>query len=249
MDQISTVTTLQGRLPEHIAIIMDGNGRWAAERGLPRIEGHRRGAEAVRRVIEAVADIGIPYLTLYSFSSENWSRPSSEVAALMELLRRFIRKNLAELHENGVKIRMIGTRTGVDRDIIALIEDAERLTRQNTRLTLCMAFNYGARDEILRAVQEVVRQAAEGRLQAQDITTEMFSNMLDTRGMPDPDLLIRTSGELRISNFLLWQCAYTEFVFPEVFWPDFDRAELERAIGEFQRRERRFGGRPARSLA
>ncbi len=236
-------------MPRHVAIIMDGNGRWAAKRGLPHIEGHRRGAEVVREVIESAGDLGIPYLTLFSFSSENWSRPAGEVSALMELLRRFIRKHLAEMHEKGVRLRMIGAREGVEASIIRLIEDAEQLTRNNRRLVLNMAFNYGARDEILRAARKLAEAVASGRLAAADIDEGLFSQALDTAGIPDPDLLIRTSGELRLSNFLLWQCAYTEFVFPEMFWPDFGREAFAAAISEYQRRDRRFGGRPARSSA
>lgn len=249
MSEIEPASAGPKPMPRHVAIIMDGNGRWAAERGLSRIEGHRRGADTVRNVIKAAGELGIPYLTLFSFSSENWSRPANEVSALMELLRRFIRKHLAELHKNSVKLRMIGTRRGVDEGIIKLIEDAEKLTRDNSRLTLNMAFNYGARDEILRVARKLGREIENGRMTASDITEERFSAALDTAGIPDPDLLIRTSGELRISNFLLWQCAYTEFVFPEVYWPDFTRQEFEAAIHEYQRRDRRFGGRPARSTA
>jgi len=238
-----------GSAVRHIAIIMDGNGRWAAERGLPRAEGHRQGVESVRRTVEAALALGITHLTLFSFSSENWARPKEEISDLFGLLRRFIRRDLADLHKNGVKIRVIGTRTGLEPDILRLIDDAIELTKNNTALNLTIAFNYGARDEIARAARSIAEAAAEGSLAPSDVTEERFGTYLDTANLPDPDLLIRTSGELRLSNFLLWQLAYAEFVFVDTYWPDFSREQLEAAIAEYQRRSRRFGGTSARSTA
>ncbi len=233
----------------HIAIIMDGNGRWAAERGLPRAEGHRKGVEAVRRTVSAAQELGITHLTLFSFSSENWSRPRQEINDLFGLLRRFVRRDLADLHKNGVKIRVIGTRAGLERDLLRMIDDAVELTKENTSLNLTIAFNYGARDEIARAASRVAEDVAKGVLHPADVTQERFAAYLDTAGLPDPDLLIRTSGELRLSNFLLWQVAYSEFVFVDCYWPDFTREQLEAALAEYQRRNRRFGGTSARSTA
>lgn len=236
-------------VPAHIAIIMDGNGRWAAERGLPRTEGHRKGVESVRRTVKAALELGVTHLTLFSFSSENWRRPRQEIFDLFGLIRRFIRRDLADLHKNGVKIRVIGTRTGLDNDIQRLIDDAVEITKDNTSLNLTIAFNYGARDEIARAAARIAGEVEQGTLSPQDITPERFGTFLDTADTPDPDLLIRTSGEMRISNFLLWQVAYAEFVFVDTYWPDFNRETLEAAIVEFQRRTRRFGGLKARSTA
>jgi undecaprenyl diphosphate synthase len=233
----------------HIAIIMDGNGRWAAERGLPRTEGHRQGVEAVRRTVKAALELGITHLTLFSFSSENWSRPQQEIQHLFGLLRRFVRRDLADLHKNGVKIRVIGARAGLDADVLRLIDDAVALTKDNTVLQLTIAFNYGARDEIARAARRIAEEVAEGALAPSEVTPECFGDHLDTAGVPDPDLLIRTSGELRLSNFLLWQLAYSEFVFVDAYWPDFSRETIEAAIAEYQRRSRRFGGTSARSTA
>jgi undecaprenyl diphosphate synthase len=233
----------------HIAIIMDGNGRWAAERGLPRTEGHRQGVESVRRTVSAAQELGITHLTLFSFSSENWSRPRQEINDLFGLLRRFIRRDLADLHKNGVKIRVIGTREGLEPDLLRLIDDAVELTKDNTSLNLTIAFNYGARDEIARAARRIAQDVDKGLLAPHDVTEERFATYLDTAGLPDPDLLIRTSGELRLSNFLLWQVAYSEFVFVDCYWPDFSREQLEAALAEYQRRSRRFGGTSARSTA
>jgi undecaprenyl diphosphate synthase len=233
----------------HIAIIMDGNGRWAAERGLPRAEGHRQGVESVRRTVNAAQELGITHLTLFSFSSENWSRPRQEINDLFGLLRRFIRRDLADLHKNGVKIRVIGTRAGLERDLLRLIDDAIELTKDNTSLNLTIAFNYGARDEIARAARRIAEDVAKGELTPAEVTQERFATYLDTADLPDPDLLIRTSGELRLSNFLLWQVAYSEFVFVDCYWPDFSREQLEAALAEYQRRNRRFGGPSARSTA
>jgi undecaprenyl diphosphate synthase len=228
--------------PRHVAIIMDGNGRWAAQRGLPRVEGHRRGVEALRRTVRAAGDLGISYLTIFSFSSENWARPPSEITDLMGLLRRFIRKDLAELHNSNVRVRIIGERADLDRDICLLLQEAEDLTRNNDGLTLVVAFNYGARQEIARAARQLAIDVAEGRLSADDITPERLGGHLHAPDIPDPDVIIRTSGEQRLSNFLLWQAAYSELVFVPINWPDFDRATLEGAIEEYRRRERRFGG-------
>jgi undecaprenyl diphosphate synthase len=234
-------------VPRHVAIIMDGNGRWAAARGLPRAEGHRRGVEALRRTVRAAGEIGISFLTIFSFSAENWSRPASEVGELMGLLRRFIRHDLAELHKNNVRVRVIGERVGLDPDIERLLAEAEELTKSNSGLTLVVAFNYGARQEITRAARRIAEQVAQGRLQPADITTETIAGLLDAPDLPDPDLIIRTSGEQRLSNFLLWQSAYSELMFVPTYWPDFDRAALESAITEYQQRERRFGGLVAKT--
>jgi undecaprenyl diphosphate synthase len=235
--------------PRHIAIIMDGNGRWAESRGLPRAEGHRRGVEAVRRTVEAAISEGIPHLTLFSFSSENWSRPAAEVSDLMGLLKRFIRRDLAELHRNGVRIRIIGEKVGVEGDVVKLLEEAEMLTRENTRLELNVAFNYGGRAEIARAASRLASAVERGEIRADEITAERLGASLDTAGTPDPDLLIRTSGEQRLSNFLLWQLAYAELLFLDVYWPDFSRDHLAAAIAAYQSRDRRFGGLSARSSA
>jgi undecaprenyl diphosphate synthase len=235
-------------LPRHIAIIMDGNGRWARKHGLPRSIGHRNGVEAVRRTVRAAIELGIPYLTLYSFSSENWTRPADEIDDLMGLMKRFIRGDLAELHKAGVKIHIIGERAKVDPELMALIDEARELTRNNTALTLVIAFNYGARAEIARAARKLAEDAAAGLIRPDDITVEALDSALDTAGIPDPDLLVRTSGEMRLSNFLLWQCAYTEFVFLDAYWPDFGRELLEEALARFRARDRRFGGRPKQSM-
>ena len=236
-----------GAMPRHVAIIMDGNGRWAAERDLSRTEGHKRGVESVRETVRAAIELNIPCLTLFSFSSENWSRPQKEIRDLMSLLRRFIRTDLADLHKHDVKIRVIGERSGVESDIVRLIEDAVSLTRDNTGLQLTVAFNYGARDEIARAARQLAGEVKAGTLSPDDITPERLGDALDTRELPDPDLLIRTGGEVRVSNFLLWQCAYTEFMFLDIYWPDFTREALEEAISAFRNRERRIGGLTARS--
>jgi undecaprenyl diphosphate synthase len=229
-------------IPAHVAIIMDGNGRWATTRGLPRVEGHRRGVEALRRTVKACGDLGIKYLTIYSFSAENWSRPAKEIDDLMALMKRFIRDDLNELHRNGVHIRVIGDRSGLDPEVAALIEQAEIMTRDNRKFSLCVAFNYGGRQEIARAARDLAVAAKAGRLDPKTINADLFEAQLDTAGMPDPDLIIRTSGEQRLSNFLLWQAAYAEFVFLPLYWPDFDRNALVLAIEEFRGRERRFGG-------
>src|ERR1700694_991013 len=233
--------------PVHVAVIMDGNGRWAAARGLPRGEGHRRGVEALRRTIRAAGEIGIKIVTIFSFSAETWSRPAHEVGELMGLLRRFVRNDLAELHRNGVRVRMIGEREGLDPDIGRLLVEAEELTKSNDGLTLVVAFNYGARQEIIRAARRIAEDVAQGRMKPDDVTMGSFSGFLDAPDIPDPELIIRTSGEQRLSNFLLWQSAYSELVFVPTYWPDFDRATLESAIAASRRRDRRFGGLVART--
>jgi undecaprenyl diphosphate synthase len=233
--------------PRHVAIIMDGNGRWAAARGLPRAEGHRRGVEALRRTVRAAGDLGIGYLTIFSFSAENWTRPPAEIRELMALLRRFIRHDLADLHANGVRVRVIGERENLDPDIRRLLDEAEELTKDNGKLVLVVAFNYGARQEIARAAQRMAAAIAAGDLAVGAITADNLASYLDAPDLPDPDLIIRTSGEQRLSNFLLWQAAYSELVFVPTYWPDFDRATLESAITEYRRRERRFGGLVART--
>lgn len=231
----------QRRAPRHVAIIMDGNGRWANARGLPRIAGHRRGAEAARRAVIAAAELGIPYLTLFGFSSENWKRPPSEIRDLMGLLRYYLRGEVAELHRNGVRLKVIGDFSKLDPDITGLIEDAEATTRNNERILLTMALSYGGRAEIIAAVRAIAREVASGRLAADAIDDHCFASHLFTAELPDPDLLIRTSGEQRISNFLLWQCAYCELVFTKRLWPDFSKSDLQQAIDEFRGRERRYG--------
>lgn len=235
-------------VPAHVAIIMDGNGRWAAARGLPRAEGHRRGVEALRRTVRAAADLGIRHLTVYSFSSENWTRPVEEVSDLMGLLKRFIRNDLLDLHRHGIKVRVIGLRDNLQPDIRALLEEAEALTCGNTGLMLVVAFNYGSRQEIAGAMRRIAFQVAGGEIEPQAITEETIGSFLDTGGLPDPDLIIRTSGEQRLSNFLMWQAAYSEFVFLPEHWPDFDREVFERALAVYTRRERRFGGTSAAEL-
>lgn len=247
-DKVETVTAIPpasgwGRAaPRHVGVIMDGNGRWAAARGLPRMEGHRRGVDSVRRAVRAAMELGVSYLTIYSFSTENWSRPPQEVSFLMGLLKRFIRNDLADLHANGVRVRIIGSREGLDPEITALLTEAEALTRGNERLTLVVAFNYGGRQEIADAARRLAMRAIAGELDPASICPEMIRGELDTAGIPDPDLIIRTSGEQRLSNFLLWQSAYAEFVFLPLHWPDFDRAAFESALAIYYSRERRFGG-------
>ena len=234
-------------VPAHVAIIMDGNGRWAAQRGLPRFEGHRRGVEAIRRAVRTASDLGVRYLTVYSFSAENWRRPAQEVSDLMGLLKRFVRHDLAELHANNIRVRIIGEREGLAPDIRLLLEESEQLTRSNTGLTLVIAFNYGGRQEIVNAVRALAEKVKAGVLDPSAIDMEYLGAALDTRDIPDPDLVIRTSGEQRVSNFLTWQTAYSEFVFLPDFWPDFDHETFRAAVAEYGRRERRFGGLDARA--
>jgi undecaprenyl diphosphate synthase len=229
----------------HVAIIMDGNGRWATARGLPRIAGHRRGAEAVRRTITAAGELGVRYLTLYGFSSENWKRPVEEVDDLMGLLRHYLRGEIAELHHKGVRLRVIGDRGRLAPDIVALIENAEAMTRGNAALNLTVALSYGSRGEIAAAARAIARRAAAAEIDPAAVDEAMVARELWTADIPDPDLIIRTSGEKRLSNFLLWQSAYAELVFVDTLWPDFSKEDLLAAIGEFQRRERRYGAASA----
>jgi undecaprenyl diphosphate synthase len=235
--------------PAHVAIIMDGNGRWAKSRGLPRYEGHRRGVEAVRGAVRSAIEHDVRYLTIYSFSSENWRRPPDEVAMLMGLLKRFIRKDLADLHKNGVRVRIIGDRDNLAADIAGLLMEAESLTRNNTGLTLTVAFNYGARHEIVSAARRLAVDVREGRVDVNAIGEDDFAARLDTADLPDPDLIIRTSGEMRLSNFLLWQAAYAELVFLPILWPDFDDAAFVSALQQYATRERRFGAVPEPAVA
>ncbi len=226
------------RLPRHVAVIMDGNGRWAEQRGLPRVQGHNAGAASVREVVEAAARLGIEVLTLYAFSRENWKRPRHEVGRLWRLLREYVGKEDSLLVENDLRLRVIGRREGIPRPVLRELERVEALTRENGRMTVVVALNYGGRDEIVEAARRIV---AEGRVHAGDLDEKTFAAYLYTEGIPDPDLLIRTSGEMRISNFLLWQIAYTEIHVTPVLWPDFRRRHLIEAVLEFQKRDRRFG--------
>ncbi len=228
--------------PKHVAIIMDGNGRWARSRGLPRTAGHQKGIESVKRAVEAAGDLGIEYLTLFGFSSENWSRPQDEVSELMRLLRYYLRSETAELHKNGVRLRIIGDRTRLDSDIVEMLDNAERLMADNARINLTIALNYGGRQDVMQAAGQLAEHAwkQNRKLEPQEIEA-LFPQFLMTAGMPDPDLMIRTSGEQRISNFLIWQCAYAEFYFSETLWPDFGKADLEEALKAYATRDRRFG--------
>jgi len=245
MNQLSPST-----VPAHVAIIMDGNGRWANARGLPRAMGHRKGVEAVREAVKTAAECGVSYLTLFAFSSENWSRPESEVSDLMGLLKTFIRRDLAVLHKQNVRIRVIGDRVNLASDILPLLLEAEETTRGNSGITLVIAFNYGSRDEIARTMRKLAEDVAAGRLDPSQMTAERIGASLDTAGIPDPDLVIRTSGEERLSNFLLWQAAYAELMFVPEFWPDFSRDTFRAALARYAARERRFGGlQPAATLA
>jgi undecaprenyl diphosphate synthase len=227
--------------PQHVAIIMDGNGRWARNRGLPRIAGHRRGAESVREAVRAAGRLGLRYLTLFGFSSENWKRPFAEVEDLMGLLRRYLRSEVSELHSQGVRLRVIGDRGRLARDIVDLITDAEALTAGNSGLTLVLALSYGSRAELTEAARRIAADVADGGVTLEQIDESMVSRRLYTADLPDPDLLIRTSGEQRVSNFLLWQCAYAEMIFLDILWPDFSGEHLAEALREYGRRERRYG--------
>lgn len=229
-------------IPNHVAIIMDGNGRWAKSRGLPRTAGHRKGVEVVRNIVESAKDLGINTLTLFGFSSENWNRPQDEINDLMKMLRTYLKSETAELHKTGVRLRVIGDRQAFDNDIVTLIENAERLTAENDKLNLVMALGYGGRQDILHAAQLIVDHAyRENRKLTREEIENLFPQFLMTAGIPDPDLMIRTSGEQRISNFLIWQCAYTEFIFTEILWPDFTKEDLKNSLDEFAKRDRRFG--------
>jgi undecaprenyl diphosphate synthase len=228
-------------LPRHIAVIMDGNGRWARARGQPRTAGHRQGAEAVRRVVQQVGELGVPYLTMFGFSAENWKRPQSEVEDLMWLLRRYLKSEIAELHRKDVRFQVIGDRSRLGQDLRQLLQQSEAQTRNNAGLTFTLALNYGGRQDIVDAARAMARAVAEGRMAPEEIDADSFAGVLSTAGMPDPDMLIRTSGEKRISNFLLWQCAYAEMVFLDKLWPDMGQDDVRDAIREYQRRERRYG--------
>ncbi len=233
---------LPGKLPRHVAVIMDGNRRWARARFLPRVLGHHAGLKAVRGVVSAAWEIGLPYLTLYSFSSENWQREAQEVSDLMGLLRRYVREDLADLHRRNVRLRFIGARDRVAPDIVAMLDEATRLTSANTALNLTIAFNYSGQDEIAAAAAAIARDAAAGRIRPEDVDRTTVERYLQTSGMPDPDLIIRTSGEKRLSNFMIWQAAYAEFVFTDTLWPEFTKTSLLDALDEYARRERRYGG-------
>ncbi|PHS36377.1 MAG: di-trans,poly-cis-decaprenylcistransferase [Robiginitomaculum sp.] len=232
---------IAGQFPQHIAIIMDGNGRWASGRGKPRIFGHQAGVKTVRRVVEHASEIGVKCLTLYSFSTENWSRPKTEISALFSLMRKYIDDDLQTLHRRGVRVRILGSRAGLKPDMLAMLDRVEDTTKDNSTFLLNIAFNYGGRDEILRAARAFADDVDLGRLKTSDLDEAKFDTYLDTHGLVAPDLVIRTSGEKRISNFLLWQAAYAEFVFTDVLWPDFSKDDLRAAIQVFQNRDRRFG--------
>ncbi len=228
--------------PEHIAIIMDGNGRWAKARGLPRSAGHERGVDALRKTVEAAQHLNLKYMTVYSFSTENWRRPVSEVNALFSLLKAYVKRDLGRLTNEGVRVRILGTRAGLPEDILELVELAEQQTKDNSAFNLCIAFNYGGREEIVRAAQKVIAAAQSGALNPDSLNEAKFSAFLDTAGIPDPEIIIRTSGESRLSNFLIWQAAYSEIILMDVLWPDFRGEHLREALEQYQRRERRFGG-------
>lgn len=232
----------QATTPRHVAIIMDGNGRWAKQRSRPRTFGHAEGVEALRRTVEAAGDLGVEYLTVFGFSTENWRRPAEEVNALFDLLRLYVARDLDKLVREGVRVRVIGGREGLQKDIAGIIDDAEARTKHNSKLNLTIAFNYGGQDEIVRAARRVAADVAAGKLQAGDIDHGIFASYLDTDELPAADLLIRTSGEFRLSNFMLWQSAYAELVFLDVLWPDFGKEALSQAIDIFRRRDRRYGG-------
>ncbi len=228
-------------VPRHIAVILDGNGRWAKKKGMPRNYGHVQGSKNVEDMCEIVYNRGIEYFTVYAFSTENWSRPDDEVAALMKLLRDYMKNCIRRANKNNMKVRVIGDKTGLAEDLRESIAQLEEATKDNTGLKFTIAINYGSRDEIARAVRQIGDEIRAGRMEPQEITEELIASKLDTAGMPDPDLMIRTSGEQRISNFLLWQLAYTEFYFTPAYWPDFDKEELEKAIEAYENRDRRYG--------
>jgi undecaprenyl diphosphate synthase len=230
------------RVPAHVAIILDGNGRWAKAKGMPRNYGHLQGAKAVEDILVDARDLGIKYLTVYAFSTENWNRPEKEVSALMTLLQNYLKTSVKKSMKNNVRCRVIGEKSRLSEDIQKAIQNLEETTAGNTGLNFTIAINYGSRDEITRAVRRVARKCVDGTLSPEEITETEIQNELDTAELPDPDLLIRTCGEQRISNFLLWQCAYTEFYYTDIAWPDFDKAELEKAIAAYEKRDRKYGG-------
>ena len=232
-------------LPRHVGIIMDGNGRWAQQRGLPRYKGHIEGAKTFRKIGEFAGDLGIECLTFYAFSTENWKRPPEEVAAIMDLFREYLREldeRKAENEEKGIKVNFIGDRTGIPKDILKMMGYSERITRKKDHVILNIAINYGGRQEILHSVQEIAKEVEKGKLKSSEITEDMISDHLYTGGLPDPDLIIRPSGEYRLSNFLLWQSAYSEFWYSDILWPDFTEEDFTAALHEFEKRNRRFGG-------
>ena len=229
-------------VPEHVAIILDGNGRWAKSKGLPRTAGHVAGAKNIESICRAADEIGIRYLTVYAFSTENWSRPKDEVDAIMRILRDYLKSCLAQSKKNNMRCKVIGERSRLDPDIVKRIEELEEASKDYTGLTFIIALNYGGQDEIIRATKKMIADAGEGKLQPDDLTPEVFSSYLDTKDIPNPDLMIRTSGEQRLSNYLIWQLAYAELYFTPVPWPDFNRSELEKAVEAYQQRDRRFGG-------
>lgn len=241
MQQSLRNNVLSGHIPDHIAIIMDGNGRWARERSLPRIAGHREGINSVREITRLCGEIGIKYLTLYTFSTENWQRPKAEVSALMTLLLKTINKEVKELHKNNVKFTVIGDLAMLPRSTRKGLQDGIELTQDNGGLNLCLALNYGSRQEMIDAIQSLASKVQSGEMEPEEINEAIFSNALYTKGIPDPDLLIRTSGECRLSNFLLWQSAYTEIFITDTYWPEFREEQLMDAITVYQLRERRFG--------
>ncbi len=228
-------------IPRHVAFILDGNGRWAKKRMLPRKAGHSAGAKTVERILEDAHDIGIEYVTMYAFSTENWNRPEDEVNALMKLLRNYLQDCIKRANDNDMRVKVIGERSRLDDDIVEKIEELEEVSKNNTGITFVLALNYGSRDEITRATKKMAKDCAEGKLDPEQITEKTIEGYLDTAGIPDPDLLIRTSGEIRLSNYLLWQLAYTEFYFTDVLWPDFNKEELIKAVEKYNQRDRRFG--------
>lgn len=230
------------KIPQHVAIILDGNGRWAKKRFLPRKAGHAAGARTVEKIIEDAHDIGIKYITMYAFSTENWNRPEDEVKALMKLLRDYLKDCIERANKNNMKVKVIGERSRLDSDIIDRINELEECSKNNTGIYFIIALNYGSRDEMVRATKKIAVDCKEGKISLDEINENIFSSYLDTAGIPDPDLLIRTSGEIRLSNYLLWQLAYTEFYFTDVLWPDFNKEELMKAIVQYNKRDRRFGG-------
>lgn len=232
----------QLKIPVHVAIIMDGNGRWAKKRMMPRTVGHQQGAKRLEEVCRAAAEIGIQYLTVYAFSTENWTRPYEEVDTLMKILRNYLADSIKKAKDNNMRVRIIGDKTRLDKDIQERIRELEEVSASNTGLNFQIALNYGSRDEMLRAMKNMLEDCKNGKIRAEELDEKLFSSYLDTGEIPDPDLLIRTSGEQRLSNYLLWQCAYSEFYFPEVLWPDFDKNALLEAVRQYTARDRRFGG-------
>jgi undecaprenyl diphosphate synthase len=239
----------RSELPRHVAIIMDGNGRWATQRGLTRVQGHRKGKESVREIVETAREIGIEVLTLYAFSTENWERPEREVGALMALLRRYVRSELGKMMRNNIRLVAIGNLRRLPKDVLADLRAAEQTTRRNDGMIVQLAVSYGSREEIVAAARKLARQVRDGQIAAEDIDDELFSSALMTSGVPDPDLLIRTSGEMRVSNFLLWQIAYSEIYVTDVLWPDFRKPQFLAALEDYRRRERRFGKTTAQLAA